>query len=1253
MRKRIIGLLSLLLLCFGVLPVRAFAAEQPSYVALGDSISAGYGLGENERPFPELLAESKGYALTDLSSNDGMTSAKLLDTLAGSKASQAIASADVITITVGGNDLMNALYEYLADAPGVSMSAEDIREGLENGTIDAVTLMGLMMQLGDFPASPQASAALTTLGANLSSALEQIKALNPDVTCIIANQYNPYGHIEGDAAESIVQTFDTGVRALNQAINAAAATSDVKVADVYSAFKVSEEDPCNAAFTSISDFNLDFHPNAYGHQLIAQTIGNVIGEPALTEYGISAGGVAVTSANASDVLGDNTVSYDPKTQTLKLNAANITGTSDSSAAIRRVTGEGPDSLTIELVGTNSCGSIVVDGNADDPCPLTIAGEGSLTVSETAPAGAISVQGDITVDGATLTVAAVGSGIQANSSSIAIKNGAKVNASATGENAYMALSAGSNVEVTGAGTRLVASTEKANGYYAVIAHDGAVTIGEGAYVDAHGVVRSQQQLTVKGEGTVLQAEGTTSGKSAVSCPASISVEGGASLTATGRCYGANGISVTNGSMLDVTAVGDGFAVDAQGPITVSDSTLKAKSTDTNAVYIWNGSGALTLTNSKVDVSSENLYALCALTGGIEMSGGMVTLSAPHSYATYTTGSLLAKDGVKLDVKKSVHGLAADGTVKLSGATGTIDVDNAALFSNSADVVIENRCDLDLFGRMTINAPAAKGAISISDSKLDVTGTDAVYATQDITIKESQVGITATENPVNTGSGSLTISGSSTKLTATGGAYVGAGDELVINGGEVSVDVTIPASEDRMAALYGNNAVRISGGTVDAAVHKADDNDTAYAIISNGVVEFTGGTSTLVGDTGAIYVSMNGGSVSFGSNPEWYQWATSPTGEVARAEDDPYSYDEDKSTYLRIEPVGTTYDLAVSGGEGSGSYVAGTQVTISADAFNASGHFSGWTVSDPTGAGVLASPSAVETTFTMPAGAVELTANYEPHAVLEHVAAVDPSCTSEGTAEHWKCSECGALFSDDGGTTLVSADDLSVSALGHHYVGGVCTVCGERDPDYVAPGRPAGPGDPDEPEIPDASEAYPDVPADAWYLEPVSWAAHEGVMTGYADGTFGPEAVLTRSQMATVLWRLAGGPEADTSALEGWPDLDAGAFYAEAVAWALGEGVFNGYADGTFGPEDALTREQAACVLMGDAARRGEDVSARADLSAYPDAGDVSAFASEAVSWAVAEGVISGKEPEPGVTLLDPQGACTRAELCALLMRLVAE
>ena len=763
----------------------------------------------------------------------------------------------------------------------------------------------------------------------------------------------------------------------------------------------------------------------------------------VVEYGLFVGDVGVTSENAADVLGDGSVSYDPKTQTLTLENATIvgTGTSDARAAIERVAYDGPDSLTIELVGTSSCGSIVIGGNADDPCPLTIAGEGSLTVSETGPAGAISAQGDITVDGATLTVTAYGNGIQANSSSIAIKNGAKVDASATGDFAYMALSAGGDVEVTGAGTRLVASTANADGYYAVIAHDGAVTIGEGAYVEARGVVRSQQQLTVKGEGTVLQTEGTVSGQSAVSCLASIFVEDGAQVKATGRCHGANGISVTNGSMLDVTAVGDGFAVDAQGPITVSDSTLKAKSTDTVAVYIWNSSGALTLTNSAIEASSEKMYALYAGSGGIEMSDGSVTLSAPNNYATYTSGGLVAKDGVSLNVTNSAHGLAANDTVRLSGATGTISVGNAALYSNSSDVVIESECDLELVGQMTINAP--RGDISISDSKLDVTGTDAVYAKQDITIDNSQIDITASENPINTGSGSLTISGNQTELAATGGSYFGAGNELVINGGDVSVTITTPADQSFMAALYGNKAVHINGGTVTATVVKGDSSASTYAIRSNGEIEFTGGTTTLKGDTGTLYVSQNGGSVSFGSNPEWYQWATSPTGEVVLAEDDPYSYDEDKSTYLRIEPAVPLYELRVQGGTGGGMYAEGTEVTISAVEFDDYGHFTAWYVVD-TGGGKFENRHDATTTFTMPANDTNVVSGYEEHELVHHDAKA-PTCTESGWEEYVTCTGCDY-------TTF-----KEIPATGHTYEDGTCVDCGEKDPDYVAPEDPAGPSE----------------------------------------------------------------------------------------------------------------------------------------------------------------------------------------------------
>ena len=167
-----------------------------------------------------------------------------------------------------------------------------------------------------------------------------------------------------------------------------------------------------------------------------------------------------------------------------------------------------------------------------------------------------------------------------------------------------------------------------------------------------------------------------------------------------------------------------------------------------------------------------------------------------------------------------------------------------------------------------------------------------------------------------------------------------------------------------------------------------------------------------------------------------------------------------------------------------------------------------------------------------------------------------------------------------------------------------------------------------------------PAAEWYHNAVDWAVTSGAILGYGDGTFGPGNTLTRAEMATILCRFVGEPEAD---LEGLPsDVPAGEWYANGVAWALAEGVFSGNGDGSFSPSGAITGEQAACVLYNRAAAAGEDVSARADLSSFSDAGDLSAWAEEAMSWAVAEGVFGG-----GAAGLEPGRALTRSEGAAIL------
>ena len=179
-------------------------------------------------------------------------------------------------------------------------------------------------------------------------------------------------------------------------------------------------------------------------------------------------------------------------------------------------------------------------------------------------------------------------------------------------------------------------------------------------------------------------------------------------------------------------------------------------------------------------------------------------------------------------------------------------------------------------------------------------------------------------------------------------------------------------------------------------------------------------------------------------------------------------------------------------------------------------------------------------------------------------------------------------------------------------------------------------------------FTDVAADAWYSEAVYKAADLKYMTGIA-GTklFMPENSINRAELAQVLFNMAGqARDLDKSYPTQFPDVDANAWYAQAIAWASTAGVVTGYEEtGTFGPFDNATREAIATMLFRYAAAQGMDVSQRADLSAYTDASSVSPWAQDAVEWAVAEGIMG-----VDVTVLDPQGDAQRAQVAAMSVRL---
>lgn len=176
-------------------------------------------------------------------------------------------------------------------------------------------------------------------------------------------------------------------------------------------------------------------------------------------------------------------------------------------------------------------------------------------------------------------------------------------------------------------------------------------------------------------------------------------------------------------------------------------------------------------------------------------------------------------------------------------------------------------------------------------------------------------------------------------------------------------------------------------------------------------------------------------------------------------------------------------------------------------------------------------------------------------------------------------------------------------------------------------------------------YDDVGPDDWFHEAVMFVTELGLMNGVGDGRFEPNGTMTRAMMITVLYRLEGSPA--VTGTGSFTDVEDGTWYTDAVAWAAGAGIVEGYGDGTFGPMDEVTREQMAAILYRYAENRGYDTDKTADLSRYTDSAEISPWAKRAMEWANGLELITGRTENT----LTPGGSATRAEVATILMRFV--
>ncbi len=174
---------------------------------------------------------------------------------------------------------------------------------------------------------------------------------------------------------------------------------------------------------------------------------------------------------------------------------------------------------------------------------------------------------------------------------------------------------------------------------------------------------------------------------------------------------------------------------------------------------------------------------------------------------------------------------------------------------------------------------------------------------------------------------------------------------------------------------------------------------------------------------------------------------------------------------------------------------------------------------------------------------------------------------------------------------------------------------------------------DPSIVNIAEIFTDISEQDWYYADVAQAYNQNLIMGTTETEWGVTQPATRAQVATILHRLDG----DTSDIPPitFTDVDENDWYAHSVAWAINAGVYNGFEDGTFKPDDNITREQLAAIIYNYAIYKGYDVATTGNISNFADAEQVSAWSTSAVEWAVGSGIMGGKEDN----LLDSKSTAT--------------
>ena len=733
----------------------------------------------------------------------------------------------------------------------------------------------------------------------------------------------------------------------------------------------------------------------------------------------------------------------------------------------------------------------------------------------------------------------------------------------------------------------------------------------------------------------------------------------------------------------------------------DGSITVKKGVTGVTLVLNG---LTLTNADSAAITLNKTAEAAL---IAAAGSENTV-ADTAGANDENAAVKVKSGASLSLS-GTGTLTACGNAKngIKGASdAVITVDELTLNIEAADDGLSCDDELTIKGGR-VNITAGGDAVKASPDTADTENPDTT-SLGSVTVSGGTLTLTAANDGVQA-DGDLTISGGTFAVTANGGHTTTLSDEdasckglkagktLAVSGGTFTVD----SADD---ALHAND-VTVSGGTLtlasgDDAVHA--DNDLVVGVkgsssTSNPKIDITASYEGLEGTTVSVY----SGDIDVVASDDGVNAASSELGEhsdkfainiaggdlyIDAGSDGLDSNNDINITGGRVEVYGADammdaaidYDgtFTLSGGTLFGAGMepgAGTQAYIAVGETSPSGGQGGpggmggganggQGMTPPNDAGGTAG-AANGNPPTPPANADGSTAPPSGDQNGQQSGARPEKPSKDNGQQGGKPMnresalgiEKGSVITvqDADGKTLYTATALgSMSSVifsssdikeGETYtvlVDG--TSVGTTTAKLGTSGRSSGSLGPNQNGgQQNGVSGFQDVGQNDWFADAVKYVSENKLMNGTSITAFSPNGNMSRAMLATVLYRMSGETaEADSS----FGDVSSSAYYAAAVSWASNEGIVNGTGADAFSPNASITREQLAAMLY----RYAGEPSVSADLSAYTDTVDISPYASKAVEWCVAKGILSGKS----ATRLAPQDTATRAECAAMLQRFAA-